>query len=270
MPILKPTQEKTDFLQILKNIGYSENEAAVYLSTLALDNSPVSEIAKNAKLNRTTAYMILINLRKEGLVASYPKGGILRFSAVSPDRLEDKIEANIKKQNDVKDHLIKLLPEFRALFHSQPRGAKVKVFEGPLSAQEIYRSLYKDAKYPGESLEITNWGGKHELLPQEARYEVFDSFAKNRVVTKSLLFEDEVTRSWVDRGLGRKMSKDIRLLKNTGWNFFVNMECYREKVAIVTYRSDIEFTGLLIESKEYSDLFKFMFDIIWKQAEGKR
>jgi hypothetical protein len=202
-------------------------------------------------------------------VASYPKGGVLRFSAVSPDRLEDKIESNIKKQKDVKDRFAKLLPEFRALFHSQPRGARVKVYEGPLSAQEIYRSLYKDAKYPDESLEITNWGGKLELLPQDARYEVFEYFAKNSIITKSLLFEDKMTRGWVDNGLGKKMSKDIRLLKNPGWNFFVNMECCREKVAIVTYRNDIEFTGLLIESKEYSDLFKFMFDIIWKQAEVK-
>lgn len=256
-----------EIASFLKELDLSDNEVAVYVANLQLGNALVKDIARKAHLNRTTAYNILLNLRKQGLVSSYKKGGVIHFSATAPTHITDILDKRIEKQEQLKESLRSLLPELNSLFHTAGRGANAKIFEGIENIPEIYKTLYKNAKYPDEGLEFTNWGGKYAIFPKTMRWNLIDELQKSDIIVRSLLIEDELTTEWFNTGKGKEMRKEIRLLPNPGWDFFANLEVVNNKVAIVTYKDDVQFQGLLIESEELSTMFRFMFESLWVSAE---
>lgn len=251
----------------LEQLELSKNERSIYLANVALGNALVKDIAKKARLNRTTAYNILLGLRKRGFVSSYKKSGVIHFSATPPVYLADLIDKRIERQEKLKSQLHALLPELNGLFDSSGRGANTKIFEGIENIPEIYRTLYAHARYPDEGLELTNWGGKFDLFPTKMRTNLIEQLQKVDVTVRSLLIEDELTRTWVEDDTGQEMRKDIRLLPNPGWDFFANLEVVKDKIAIVTYKDEVDFQGVLIQSRELAAMFRLMFETLWASAE---
>jgi hypothetical protein len=172
----------------------------------------------------------------------------------------------MSQQQKLKTQLQQLMPELRGLFHAEGQGAGVQMFEGLQSLPEIYRSLYRGARYPDEGLELTNWGGKYELFPENLRWDLFGQFKKQDIWTRSLLIEDDMTREWKQTDLGAQMHKKIKLLPNPGWDWFANLEMCQDRIAVVTYKTDVDFQGLVIHSYELSQMFKLMFEVLWDQA----
>ncbi len=249
--------------EFLGSLGLSEKEVSVYLSALKLGNALVKDIAKLAMLNRTTAYNLLLGLRKQGLVASYTKSSLIYFSAVSPDRLRDLITKRIEDQQKLKGIFESFRPELNALFQSKSKGAKIQIFDGLDGLNAIYWGLYEDAQAADEGLEITNWGGKYNLFPESLRKELAAFLKKKNVSVRSLLVEDELTKSWASGTQPIDFKKSVQFMANPGWDFFTNIEVFQNKIALVTYRDDVDFQGVLIENREMATVFKFMFETMW-------
>lgn len=263
MPRTSTTNGSAEMQGFLRELGLGEKEAAVYLSSLKLGNALVKDIAKQARLNRTTAYNLLLDLRKQGLVSSYQKRGLTHFSAVSPDRLRDTIDKNIDAQEKLKNQLDRLMPELKGVFHSQLQGSKIQVFEGLESLGTIFFELYRDARYPDEGMEVVNWGGKYDLFPASTRQELVKFLKESNVFVRSLLVADPLTTLWKEKDAGKSQNKNIRLLKNTSWDFFAVIEVCGNKIAIVTFRDEVDFQGLLIENRELASVFKLLFESLW-------
>jgi sugar-specific transcriptional regulator TrmB len=52
----------------LKKIGFSEKEALIYLQLVHAGGQSASTLAKKTRINRTTMYDILENLKSRGLI----------------------------------------------------------------------------------------------------------------------------------------------------------------------------------------------------------
>ncbi|MEI6144413.1 MAG: helix-turn-helix domain-containing protein, partial [Candidatus Berkelbacteria bacterium] len=71
----------------LKNLGFSENEAKVYLASLEMGVSSAQEIAKKADILRTTGYSVLEQLVVRGVIIKTKKNSVNRYFAESPESL---------------------------------------------------------------------------------------------------------------------------------------------------------------------------------------
>lgn len=60
--------------QQLKQLGFSDKEAKVYMASLELGPDTAQEIAKKAGVNRTTTYVIIEKLIKKGKKRSFRSG----------------------------------------------------------------------------------------------------------------------------------------------------------------------------------------------------
>ncbi len=255
--------ENNQILELLSAFNLSAKESQVYYSALKLGNALVKDIAREAGLNRTTAYNLLLGLRKMGLVSSYQKSKLTYFSVSAPSTLRNIITQRISDQEQLKNKLDDLLPILNGLFQSKSRNSTVKIFEGMDSIIEIYHSVYRGARYPTEGLEFTNWGSKYPLFPMSARNEMLEFLKSRDIHIKSLLIEDELTRGWLAKDGGKSQNKEIRLLPNPGWDFFCNLELCEDRVAIVLYKNNADVQGIVIESMELASMFRFMFDSLW-------
>ena len=83
--------------ETLRETGFSQNEAKVYLALLELGSSNVGKIAAKSEVHRTNVYDALNGLSKKGLVSSITKGKITYFEVLDPEGL-----LNLVRDKEVK------------------------------------------------------------------------------------------------------------------------------------------------------------------------
>ena len=87
-------------LELIKKLGFNENEIKTYLSLLELGPSLVSKIAQKASINRTSCYDVLERLVKYNLVTyASGQGSKKKYSAMPPYNLINFLERKQKNEN---------------------------------------------------------------------------------------------------------------------------------------------------------------------------
>lgn len=104
--------------KIIEQLGYSAKEAKVYLASLALGESHVSDIATMVKMPRSTVQVIVDRLHQDGLMNFYVMRRYKYWVAEKPEKLLE----NLKKREEV---IAQALPELSALRQmNRQRGDK--------------------------------------------------------------------------------------------------------------------------------------------------
>jgi sugar-specific transcriptional regulator TrmB len=125
----------------LKAFGFSEKEADTYVALNVLGLSRVTDIAKQAKINRSTAYVILGSLTEKGFVNVTEKNGVKRYTISSPKRLVAYLEHQARQYADFARDAKKLVPKLkvsqkkRVVETTHPR---VQLFEGKEGIKNVY------------------------------------------------------------------------------------------------------------------------------------
>lgn len=82
---------------ILKDLGFKNNEAKVYISLTQLGEATAAQVGKKADMPRTTAISVLEKLRNENYLTTNRYKGVTYYWIESPktiaESLENKIEA---------------------------------------------------------------------------------------------------------------------------------------------------------------------------------
>jgi sugar-specific transcriptional regulator TrmB len=144
--------------EILKEIGFNEKEAQVYLEALKLGRTTPARIAKNTGINRSTVYGVIGNLVKKGVIAEDIGGKYDYVVALPPDSLEkilDQKKRELKKYDNLVDKAINELNKL-------PSGIK---FSLPkirfVEESDIEEYLEKESDKWNESIRSTDgiwWG----------------------------------------------------------------------------------------------------------------
>ena len=72
---------------VIEQLGYSPAEASVYLAALELGASSATDIAKKARIPRTSVNLIIAALNKKGLISAYIQRKRKIWSAENPEKL---------------------------------------------------------------------------------------------------------------------------------------------------------------------------------------
>lgn len=247
--------------ELLKKLGFSEKEIDVYLAAFKLGSGSISSLARQAKIKRPTAYVILEKLNKMGLVILEKKDNKQIFVAESPQKLLEVVGKRKKILQEKEERLKKALPEFKAMAKKETNIPAIRYYEG----KEGIWSITEDQVAAASEAWV--------IVPGK----VYDVFGVNRMVKdiiekrkragkKVYLITDsheEMVKLW------RIKDTDIRefrfVPKEIELNTTVNI--YRDKVSMVFWREP--FSGLIIENKELFQVMKFLFNSLWKELEGE-
>ena len=82
-------------IELLKNIGLSEAGAEIYMLLLKRGAMKASEIARLAKLNRSSLYRILDRMIRKKLIYCSVKDKIKMFYVGRPKRLKELYRKNL-------------------------------------------------------------------------------------------------------------------------------------------------------------------------------
>lgn len=240
---------------ILIDVGLAEKEAKVYLAVLELGESPVSDIALRAKLNRVTAYDVLDKLIQKGFVSTTTQDRMKVFTATDPD----EIRASLKHKYE---NLESALPDLRRL-HGKTSHPRVRYYEGVEGVKRVYADTLT------AKTELLNYADSKSIRQFWPDYDV--AYVKERVKKKIYLRgiapQDEFGERVVANN--KRNLREIRLVPPTEFSFANEINIYDDKVAIISFGKD-QLLGMIIESPEIADTQRAIFRMAWEFAAQKR
>lgn len=247
--------------QILKQLGFSEKEIDVYLTSLKLGSAPISELAKKACIKRPTTYVILERLEEKGLISLSEKKNKQIFVAQSPEKLLKLIEQQKEELADKEEEIKKALPNFKALAKEDTTIPLFKYYEGKESVWNIFDDIVESK----QNASVIAAGEIYDILGLKR-------FTKNvvqkrlRLGTEARIIADqhpENIRGWEEK---RDLVREYRFFP-ADIRFDTSIYIYANKVALIFLKGNL--SGMIIENEKLSLAFKFMFDSLWKELEGK-
>lgn len=234
-------------LNILLDLGLSQQEIDAYLACLRLDGAPASDIAQIMGAKRTTIYATLRSLAGKGLVLLYFKKGKRVYHAVDPQKLPRLYTKKIEV-------LSSAIPYLQSLTKLQPQPFGVRTIE---SIEEL-RLFYTDIlhEYKGKSYRAIgstpSWQGADANFFIEYRKQR----AKARIKTRLLLTADSKEYNPQDPSLLR----EFKYLPED-YPFKSTIDIFDDKILIIS--PELTSPAVVIETPIMVDVFKSMFDIIW-------
>jgi len=244
-------------IEKLQDFGLSNKEACVYLSLLEMGTAVVSEIAKKAHINRSTTYVLLESLAKQGLVSISINNGIRLYTPASPDRIVQLAEESVQKYSRLVEVGYDLLPELKSMYAGVGTKPRVQFFEGI----EGIKTAFEDTlNSKGAIRAYTSFDDTEELIPGYYPMYYERRAAKNIPIK---LFSPDTAHA---RDRAKHNKEELRqsvLLPEKDYAFSSEINIYNNKVAFMAVREKF---AIIIESKEIADGFKKMFDVAWNNT----
>lgn len=244
----------------LIKIGLSPKGAKIYLAALELGYASVMEIAKKAEINRPTAYVILENLMKKGLISTFEKGKKRYFAAESPDKLEDLVQKNKLEISKQEKELKTLIPELNVLYNLGGEKPKVRFFEGKEGLRSIREDMLKSKIKRLD--EIIPLDDVYKALPPSPTDHRKEMARKLKNVKAKIIYT-------TSRGsiLHKKEGfKERRFVPINKFPFSSEINIYDNKIAVASCKGKI--TGVIIESREMASTMRYLFNLAWEGAKN--
>lgn len=237
---------------VLKKAGLDEKQAKIYLSCLELGLSRVPEIAKTAEVKRTTAYGILDELAKMGLVSVSKKGRAESYRAQNPEALVEMLETN-------RQEVASILPNLSEMYVTHHVRPRMEFFEGAAGVRRIFEDTLKCKSK--KILQVVRVKDFAAVVGAEYSAEYIRRRAGRGIAAHALHPNEDDVR---DETYGREDEKLKRFVRYLPPDIFhaAMIMIYDYKVAMVSTKE--ENFGFIIESKEFSNTLRAYFEYLWK------
>lgn len=256
---------------LLKQLGLSANETAVYLALLRHKRASVTKLAEDAHLNRTTAYDVLRCLHKKGLILQYVENNKIGFSVDSVKRLKAWIGENKKEVIKREELLDEHLNELERLFRARRQVPRIQFFEGLKQMEDFFLdSLNTESReiigYVSPILNMTFaaqklirlYAKRRINIGIKGRYFVQPSEVEN---IKKYFFKFYRRYTNTHSGLIR-----VKVLPETSHHEFLNeTSVYGNRFATCHVEND--FFGVIIESQRIAATQCAVFESLWKTVK---
>jgi len=231
-------------LEILKELGLSNNESKVYQVLVEFGQVSAGEITSKTDVSHSKIYNILDSLIQKGLVKIIPEK-TKKFIPSDPSQFLELIE---KKE--------KTLEKAKSLVNEMKKFYDIKE-KNPITVGYGKRAFYKIVKELKGIKEFSytiKWTSEYrEDWAREQRIA-----NKKKLITKSLTRFDKETEKDVKKWL--KVNKNIKKLDNEG----IALGIRDEQVMISLIKSNCT---ILIHDKPFVKIMKKLFEAAYDQAE---
>ena len=250
-----------DIQKSLETLGLKDKEVAAYVALLKLVEANAHQIAKEAKLERTTIYQTLKTLCDKGLAHKVVKGKRYFYAAEPVGALEQFVKSKITTLDG-------LLPLLAGISGSHSTKPVVKYYENLADIKRVFagradskEKLVRDFAFVKNVVEVF---GKRFIDNQ------IEKRLANKIKVLSLRRgpkEKDVQDDWYIRAdKSKDLLREVRYLDPKLTFDQPLITIYDHTVGI--FSSEKELSALIIESKEFSKAMKVLFDIAWSTAKN--
>lgn len=238
--------------KVLEQLGYTREEAKVYLVALGLGESHVSDIAQKVRLPLSSVQVIINKLHKDGLMNFYVRKRYKYWVAENPTRL-------IARLQEREDSVRSVMPQLEALRHLEDQKPRIKIFEGIDEIKIICDDMFETKNHILGIIPWDDWirlfgrGFMEDFIEKQIKHYLhIRLLTPNTLLTKELRLRDagELRET-------RYLPNDVRI-KTT-------MLLYGTKAAIVSLNKKLP-TAVLIEDFDVNETLSVFFEELWARS----
>lgn len=250
--------------EIFRKLGLDENEYKVFISLYKIGVNPASVIARNANLERTTAYKILKRLYKLGLIGSTTRQNTQMFFVEDEKTLLRFVKNRKKELEKIEEDYSIIESEFKNLRPADITPPKIKIYEESYSKN---LKIFSDILHESLTQDLTTirmiasdtfheQTGKYKL--KDMAYLFLQEIKKNNIKIDNMVAEGMLTRERLNI---ISQFKDIYELpaSNDATNIFI----VGDSIFLIIYKENI--IGVQIKHQAIAQTMHFLFD----QLKGK-
>ena len=244
---------------ILRKIGLTDNEIAVYLALLEIGPAATGAIIRKSGLHSSRVYECLGKLEAKGLVSYAIKANRKYFGATNPERLLDYLEERQRQIEEEKIDIKKIIPELAAKQKILRPVQEASIYSGFKGIRALLENLLDELK-GGEYYVFGAEGGMQDVLgpylklyqKKKAKYKI-----KSKVIFSEKARGTPLLQEYI--GEARFAPSDVSSPTDT----FV----YDDKVIIFVWHEKPAF-AVLINNKSVAQSYKAYFKLLWKIASS--
>jgi len=239
--------------QDLQKLGFTENEAKVYLALLEAGLCTITKLITKANLHKQIIYDNLQRLTAKGLVSYVIQSNKKYFNAVSPEKIKDILEEQ-KTELQVKEDILKeVLPQLLAKKEASKESSLATIYYGKKGIKSILEDILKQKQ------EVYSYGaeGKFKLL-FGPYWENYNRRRENLKIKFKVIWNEKLRGKRENIGYleARYVSKEYDNPAST--------LRYANKTVIFLWE-EVPF-AILIESSKITASYKNTFDLLWSIA----
>ncbi len=244
-------------LQELQDFGLSEKEARVYLAALELGRATADELAKQAKVNRSTTYVQIESLKQKGLISSYDEGKKTYFAPESPEYLKRLFEKQAGDLETKQKELEKLLPNLSKMFETAGERPRVRFFEGKEGLITMRGEFLKTD--PKNMEAIYSFDAVESVFSKSEREEYLKRRAEKGITVRAIY-----TRAGGER-LEPPVLTEYKFVPEKIFPIDADIVIYENKIAIMGLKEKL--VGVIIENRDMANSLRSVFNLAWEAAE---
>lgn len=244
---------------ILSKLGLDEKDCRIYEAALERGESSMTDLARHARIKRSTAYLSIDALSRLGLVSEITRGKRKIYTPVHPRRLLEIARARERSIESA-------LPELIALYNAPKEKPKIQVFEGPEGMRLLYQEMYDSLSNKEEALWFTNIRALQEHMPSAiVEYKRMLRKIKNPRI-RELNYGDEAGTRWVQE-IKPLQGKNhlVRILPEKHEYGATDNLLFGNKLVIFSLKKDV--FVISIESIEIVKTYCVLFEWAWKSGK---
>lgn len=239
----------------LRQLGCTEKHIRLYMAALRHGPEVLPDLAKHARLQRSTAYLIADELVALGLLQEDYKTYRKTYSAAEPAVLLRKLEAEHRKLGRLNLAFREILPDLQAAQQATSRRPRVRTYEGMGGLVAVWKDILQ------EKSEVLLWTN------QAAERNIFSVQAHGQFIAERIQKGIRVRALAIDNFEGRElMAGDAGNLRETrllppGVTFSSEVYIYGNKVAVLDVGKQV--FGVITENPQIAATHRAIFEMAW-------
>lgn len=247
---------------ILKEMNFSDNGIKIYTRLIEVGYSSARQLAENLNLPRPTVYDNLKMLIQNGLVIEREEENKKLFGVDDLKNLQHLVKTKIIKLQDEEKEVSKYLSQ--ADLSARALDPKIKFYSGA----EGIKQVLKDMLWYDNIETLTMWPINEmvKILGSDYLANLNRRRIRQKISIRGIWPRDKAVdlKNHPYLGVGSEHLRQLRWApKGMTWN--MSYWLYADKVAFIS--SAQECFGFVIHSRDFVDLIKAQFEVIWKLAE---
>lgn len=253
-------------MQILMKLGLSEKEAKVYLAALELGEDTVQNIARKAKINRATTYVILEKLMKLGLMSTHQDGKRTVFVAEDPHELVNIIDEEKRTLEQRQRELETSMDQLLAIYNARKDKPSVRYFEGADGLEALDRYGHDQFKKKSQMVGLIPIGIIENQFPKR-RATALSERVKLGINSKMLYTRP---KGDIPDAINKRELRQAIRLPEKDFPIDVTIQIYSGwGVKFFNFKDD-DYFGVLIKDANIARNMQYLFDLAWKGAHVKK
>jgi sugar-specific transcriptional regulator TrmB len=233
-------------------------QATVYQASLELGIATVQQIAHQAHLPRSTCYLLLEELKSQGLISTTKRGKKTLMVAESPDKLVQLVADQQQSLGNARTKLAATLPQLNALYNAVPQKPAVTYYEGLTGIKTILEETLAASEI------FVLCSGYSKPLPKALNSYLDDYFERldqKQILTKEIIGGSPDARAYQKHYEGK--FHQIKVHHFGDQLAHIDKMIYGDKLAIVSY----EFlNGVVIENRQIVEFERVLVKQLWRMT----